>query len=131
MLIKTKNKEDAYRAIINVWLKDQTLYCNNCGKEFRPERDNPMCCDMPHIGKNIDHCKGIIDQNKELMKTRKNDFASTKGKDIRWGLSLPISLFYTIDSWKKGQGMKGLFMDDGEITWFMKKFPCFRIANRV
>jgi hypothetical protein len=131
MLIKTKNREDAYRAIINVWLKDKTLYCNNCGKPFDPLKDNPMCCEEPHIGKNIDHCMGIIKQNKELMKVRKNEFASNDDKNIRWGLSLPISLFYTIDNWKKGQGMKGLFREDGEITWFMKKFKQFNIASRV
>jgi len=131
MLIKPKNREDAYRAVINTWLKDKTLYCNNCGKTFDRLKDSPFCCDTPHIGTNMDHCRGIVNQNKEMMKTRKNDFASTQGKDIRWGLSVPISLFYTLNSWKKAQGFKGLFEEDGEITWFMKKFPQFRVASRV
>jgi len=131
MLIKTKSREDAYRAIINTWLKDQTFYCNNCGKTFDKMKDSPFCCEEPHIGKNIDHCKGIIDQNKEMSKSRKNKFASVDSKTFRWGLSLPINLFYTIDNWKKGQGKEGLFREKGEITWFMKKFPQFRIPKKV
>jgi len=131
MLIKTKSRSDAYRAVINVWLKDPTLYCNNCGKTFDPLKDNPQCCDLPHIGKNIDHCRGIVKQNKELNKVRKNQYASTPGKHMRWGISMPISLLYTLDNWKKAQGKPGLFKEKGELTWFMKKFPMFRIPEKV
>lgn len=131
MLIKTNNKEPAFRAIINTWLKDQSLYCNNCGEPFNPSKDSPECCDMPHIGRNIDHCKGVVDQNKELMKTRLNETGSTKDKSIRWGLSLPISLFYMLDNYKKSLNRPGLFKEEGEIVWFMKKFPQFKIASKA
>jgi hypothetical protein len=131
MLIKTPNKELAFRAVINTWLKDKTLYCNNCGKDFDPEKDSPLCCDLPHIGRNIDHCKGIINQNKEISKTRLNEFGSNQDKNIRFGLSLPPSLFNVLDNFKKMHNQPGLFKEEGEINWFMKKFPEFKTCSRT
>ncbi len=131
MLIQTKSREDAYRAIINVWLKDKALYCNNCGKSFNPLKDSPLCCEEPHIGKNIDHCKGLVDQNKARTSTRKNQYASVQDKTIRWGISMPIGLFYVIDNWKTSQGKPGLFKEKGELHWFMKTFKAFRIPEKV
>lgn len=128
MLIKTPDKQKAFEAVINMWLKDKTMYCNNCGTPFI---DHPFCCEDPQIGRNIDHCKGVINQNKELMKTRLNDFASNKDKTMRWGLSIPPGLHTLLDQYKKMHGLPGLFKEEGEIAWFMKKFPAFNTCKRV
>lgn len=131
MLIKTGDKQKAFQAVINTWLKDPTTYCNNCGKTFDRMKDNPKCCDLPHIGKNIDHCRGVIKQNRELRRTRGNSLAATDNKNIRWGVSMPIGLLYTLDNYKKSLGMPGLFKEEGELTWFMKKFNAFSIPERI
>lgn len=127
MLIKTPNKELAFRAVINTWLKDKSMYCNHCGQNY----NGTICCENPQIGKNIDHCAGIIKQNKEIAKSRKNDFASTEDKTIRWGVSIPPSLYSTLNNFKKIHNQPGLFCEDGELNWFMKKFPQFKVCNKV
>lgn len=133
MLIKTPDKAKAFTAVINIWLKDKTIYCNECGKTYTSyvnECVDPMCGGF-QIGTNFDHCRGVIKQNKELAKTRLNDFGSNHDKNIRWGLSLPPSLFNVLDNFKKVHNQPGLFKEDGEIVWFMKKFPQFRVCTRT
>lgn len=128
MLVRTNNKEEAFRAVINTWLKDETMYCNNCLEFYK---EGVVCCDTPQVGRNMDHCKGVIDQNKILRETRANDFASTEDKSIRWGLSLPPDLIRTFDNYKKSLGQPGIFKEPGEIVWFAKKFPAFAVCKRV
>ena len=128
MLIRTNNKEKAFRAVINTWLKDKTMYCNYCGATFI---DNPNCCENPQIGRNIDHCMGIIKQNEIIRKTRLNDFSSTEDKSLRFGVSIPPSLYMLLDNFKTMNGKPKLFREDGELNWFMRKFPQFSTATRV
>lgn len=129
MLIKTKNREDAYKAVINTWLKDKTYYCNNCGELYY--EGMAQCCDYPQIGTNFDICTALVRQNRELTKSRRNEYASAKGNNLRFGVSIPISLYYTLDNWKKQQGFKGLFSEKGELTWFMKKFKQFTVPEKI
>lgn len=133
MLIKTPNKQLAFQAVINTWLKDKTIYCNECGATYAEyvNRCADPACGSIQIGTNMDHCKGVINQNKELAKTRLNDFGSNADKNIRWGLSLPPSLFNVLDQFKKMHNQPGLFKEDGEIVWFMKKFPMFKVCSRT
>lgn len=126
----TNDKELAFRAIINVWLKDKTRYCAQCGLEETQMVDG-VCCDDQRVGTNWDVCAAIIRQNERIRETRANDYGSTKDKSIRFGVSLPPSLFYTLNSWKKGNNMPGLFDEDGEMTWFAKKFKQFAVAKRI
>jgi len=128
MLIRTNNKEKAFRAVINTWLKDKTVYCNACGKDFSGD---PNCCEEPQIGRNMDHCMGVIKQNKMIRETRANDFASTSDKTLRLGVSIPPGLYTLLDNFKTMNGKPKLFREDGELNWFMKTFPQFRTANRV
>lgn len=129
MIVKTPNKELAFHAVINTWLKDRTLYCNQCGEVYK--EDKPACCDNPQVGRNFDHCYGLIKQNKEMAKSRLNDFGSNEDKNLRWGLSLPPSLFNVLDNFKTMNGQPKLFEEKGELTWFMKKFPQFKTCNRT
>lgn len=129
MLIKTKNKWDASEAFINTWLKDQRKYCNHCGQDydllFFP------CCENPQVGRNIDHTRGLLKQNRELQKTRLNEYASTENKSIRWGLSLPPKLYMDLDRYFKKLYNEKLFEDNGEMRQFMKRFKNFSIPERV
>lgn len=127
----TADKELAFRAIINTWLKDKTRYCCQCGKTTF-EMEDGKCCDDQMIGNNMQVCEAIILQNKDIRESRKNDFGSTDDKSIRWGVSLPPSLFYTIDKWKRANcNNVGLFSEKNEINWFAKKFPVFATCNRI
>ena len=130
MLIKIPNKEQAFRAVINVWLADKTKYCNNCGIK---ESDVSMtvCCEDPQIGTNFDVTKAIVVQNAYIRETRRNDFASTKDKSLRFGVSLPPALYTVLDNYKKMNNQVGLFQEDGEMVWFAKKFPMFATCKRV
>jgi hypothetical protein len=129
MLVKTNNKWDAVRAFINTWLKDQTFYCNNCGENW-----NPLtfpCCENPQIGRNIDHTKGVIKQNKMWRQTRKNKHASTDDKSIRWGISMPPRLLYDLERYFKTQYNEKLFNNNKELYKFMKEFPEFCVCVEV
>jgi len=129
MLIRTHDKWIAVQAFINVWLKDKTLYCNYCGELF-DKRFFP-CCDNPQVGRNVDHTMGLIKQNREMNKIRLNEFASTKKKRLRWGASIPPKLFHDLEKYLKTLGEKKLFNDNKELHQFMRKFPAFKIPDKV
>lgn len=126
----TSDKEIAFRAIINVWLKDKTRYCAQCGK-LETEMVDGVCCEDQRVGTNWEVCQAIIRQNKDIRDTRSNDYASTKDKSLRFGVSIPPSLYYTLNSWKKGNNHKGLFDEKGEMEWFAKTFKQFAVCKRV
>lgn len=136
MFVKTTDKWEAIRAFINTWLKDQTLYCNNCDKDYDPfDKDEQgrwrPCCKNPQIGRNIDHTMGIIKQNKAIRQTRKNEFASVENKTMRWGVSLPPRLLYALERYCKNQTGEKLFSTNADLHAFMKKFPVFCIPEEV
>lgn len=128
MLIKTNNKEQALHAVINFWLKDKSVYCNNCGLSNPPT--NPPCCENPQIGKNLDHCRGVIKQNKELQKETYNDYASNANKNMRFSVSLPPALYNVLSKYCELHGEK-LFGSEEQINWFAKKFPQFAIPKKI
>ena len=129
MIIKTDKRDEAIHAIINVWLKDKTPYCNNCNENY-PGEYFP-CCENPQVGRNMDHCRGLINQNKEFQKTRLNSYASTADKTLRWGASLPPRLYLYLNSYCKENGEDGLFNEKYDVIWFAKKFPQFAIPERL
>lgn len=125
---------DAIRAFINMWLKDPTWYCNNCGKKYGlglSPKPPFNCCTEPQVGRNIDHTKGIIKQNAEIRKSRKNDFASNNTKDMRWGVSLPPTLIHDLEKYFRKTYDEKLFENREELHKFMKEFPAFRTCTRV
>jgi hypothetical protein len=131
MLIKTTDKWTAVQAFINTWLKDQTLYCNHCGMLF--DKNFFPCCENPQVGSNIDHTMGLIKQNKEMSKMRLNEFASTKKKTMRWGVSIPPKLLHDLEKYLKstsGDDEK-LFNNNKELHQFMRRFPVFKIPEKV
>lgn len=119
----------AARAMLNVLLQDNTKYCNWCGAAYNPA-DFP-CCDNPQVGNHKDHIRGIIRQNKAVRETRKNEFASTDGKHLRWGISLPPRVYQIWDlGFKKSFGCK-LFETKEDMAHFCREFKMFTIPKRV
>lgn len=134
MLIISTNKTDAIKAFINTWLKDPRWYCNNCGKNYGySQKPKPpfTCCEEPQIGRNIDHTRGVIKQNKELRESRKNDYASNDARSMRMGVSLPPALLRDLERYFLNNYNVSLFENKGELHSFMRAFPMFCIARRV
>jgi len=130
MLIKVKgSKWDAVRGFINLWLKDKTLYCNYCGKTF--VKTEFPCCENPQVGRNIDHTRGVIKQNKELQKTRRNEFASNESNTMRLAASLPPRLYLDLDKAFKDQYNIRLFDNKTDLHEFAREFPMFCIPRKV
>lgn len=127
MLIKTNNKWDAVRAMINTLLKDKTAYCNECGSDWT----GIPCCDNPHIGRHLDFVQAIIDQNRDVVATRLNDHGMTKDKSMRWGLSLPPRFLKELEIGFKSMYNEKLMKDSREMHRFMKEFPAFTTCSKV
>lgn len=127
-LIKTSNREEAYRALINVYLKDNHKYCNFCGetyvKEFMP------CCEDPQIGTHADHAKAVAAQCALLRGTRANKHASNKDKSMRFGISLPPWMYNLLDNYEKLYGRR-LISTDKDIIWLAKTFKQFAIPRKL
>ena len=133
MLIKTVDKWEAAHAFINTWLKDKRAYCNNCGMPYFKEEKKEWepCCENPDIGTNWDFTKRIIDDNKKIRQTRKNDYASNKKRNWRMGVRLPPALYMALkDYFEKGYNTK-VFKDNADLHKFMKKFKVFCIPQRI
>ena len=138
MLIKTdNNRKAAYDSVINVCLSDKSVYCANCG---HPHQDRLhiqfICCDNPQVGTNMDHAKAIIRQNKEIKKTRMNQHASTPGKNLRWGVSLPQWLYNALDEYEKRLSSaeepgRRLFKTNDDIYWFARNYPQFAVPEKM
>lgn len=130
MIIKINDKWEALHAVINKWLKDQTKYCNNCGKTYFPETG--ACCLEPAIGTNWDVCMAIKEQNRMHRESLANDYAEMKEtKQMRWGVSIPPTLYQTLNNYMKQHGHKGVFEETSDLNKFMRKFPIFTIAKKV
>lgn len=132
MIVRSTNKWDACKAYINTWLKDPRWYCNSCGKNYGYDRPKApfVCCEDPQVGRNIDHTRGVVKQNKAIRESRKNDFASDDKKTIRYGLSLPPALMRDLEKYFVQYG-EPFLRDSNEMAQFMKAFPQFTTCRRI
>ena len=130
MIVQTHNKWLALKAFINgIWLKDTRLYCNYCGRDFY--EGEPTCCENPQIGRNIDHTRGLIKQNKEIQNSRLRETASNESKTMRWGISVPPRLFMDAEKYFEKTYKEKLINDPKELREFMKEFKCFCIPSKI
>jgi len=129
MLIVSKDRKKFLHAIINTWLKDTRMYCNNCAADFKPELKK--CCEDSQIGDNYSICKAVVEQNKMVKSTRVNSFASTSDKTLRWGVSLPLGLYQALERLCKKHDNLGLFNEKYDVSWFAKNFPQFAIPEKI
>ena len=113
---------DAARAVINTWLKDQSVYCNHCNLDSKYFLASESCCENPQIGRNIDHMMGGVKQNRIIREIAKNEYGSTKGKTLRYAVSMPPRLLMTLEDYFDKHDEK-LFNDNKELHKFMKAFP--------
>jgi hypothetical protein len=128
---KTSDKWLACRNFINLWLTDQTVYCNNCGMNFDANYFKyETCCDNPQLGRNFDHMKGLYDQNKARREAQKNIYGSTEKKDMRVCLSILPRLLMDLEKFFKQHGEK-LFNNEKELQTFMVRFPEFRVPAQT
>lgn len=129
MLIKTNNRTDAIHALINMWLKDIRLYCNECGRLFVKEMY--PCCEDPYLIDNLQAFQMLQEEIKMFRNTRQNEFASTPSKSMRWGVRIPQTLLRFLDTYFQSYGEKGVFRNKNDMNQFMKKFKQFTIPERV
>ena len=133
MAVKTTNsKMEVIKHLINLWLTDQTFYCNYCGQKWDAVKFATIsCCDNPQIGRNMDHLRGIIKQNKELQEMQDNDYASTDAMNMRLGVSMPPKLLEFLEKHFKEFYQEKLFTNNKELHKFMKEFPQFKIPKKI
>lgn len=108
---KTLDREAAYRAVINTWLKA-----------------NPQ---------NIQYCGEVIEENKMARVLQSNEFGTAKDlpMDLRRGLRIPEGLYYTLDQFERLHSEEGedrrFLATKQDFYWFMKTFPQFSVAERI
>lgn len=129
MLIKSNNRTEAIRAVINEWLKDNTLYCDSCGKDYFSQR--MPCCSSPYILNNFTAMKMIMDECREKKETNLKATAATKSNAMRFSVKMPERLLCTLDNYFKTYGEKGLFRDKRDLHSFMRNFHQLSTAERV
>jgi hypothetical protein len=103
---KTKDREEAYRNMMNVWLQNS------------PQNQAVL--------------QAIIIQNKERGKNLSSVYgASTEHpKDLRIGVSLPPGLYYCLLNLERQHG--NTFLETKkDLWWFARKFPQFCIMERI
>ena len=103
---KTQDKESAYRAIINTWL--------------RADREN------------IDICRNVIQQNKRRKAMLSDVYGRTHlmHNDMRIGLSLPTGLYYALQGYERMHGNE-FMTTKKDLHWFARKFSQFTICERI
>lgn len=106
-----------------------------------------VCCETPRIATNYQITYETIQDVKDLRKTRANQFAATKSKQLRWTLRLPMYLVADIERYFDECGKKHLdskeyleaskngefrlFNKEYTQNWFAKKFPQFAVAEKI
>ena len=128
MLIKTHDREKAYRALINLALKDNRKYCNYCGKDYNPKK--MPCCEAPEIGTNAQHAHAVAVQCKLLRDSRQKDTAASKQGHMRFGISLPPWMYRMLDNFEVLHGRR-LISSQKDINWLARTFKDFAIPRRI
>ena len=128
MLVKNSDRAGAYRALLNTALKDKTIYCNNCGTNYNAELQ--PCCDSPQIGTNAIFARAVVAQNKLIKETRRNQYACSKDKDWRFGISVPPFMFDLFNRYEKTYNRKFINTKE-DVAWFARNFPPFAVPERI
>lgn len=128
---KTTSKVIAIKSFLSEWLKDPTFYCGNCLERWNPNYHTiESCCESPAFGRNIDHTRAVIKDNKRIKDTLLKETGANKDSTFRMGVNLPPQLYYDLDRYFKAHGEKFL-SDQKELREFMRAFPMFCIPNKI
>ena len=125
VLIKRTKTEGSESSEDVVSSEAVVLQCKHCGAEIW------QCCENPQIGNNKDHTYALIKQNKEMLKIADNEFSSNQTKTMRLGLSLPPRLFNDLGLYFQKMYNEKLFDEKKDLREFMKRFPAFRVAEKI
>ena len=127
-IVQTTDRLDVIEALINTWLKDGSVYCNNCDLPYIPSM--MPCCEDPQIGTNIQHTRVLIIENELKRSHLKKDSGANQTNTMRFSLSLPPRLYQFIANYFAGYGEK-FPKDKRELHRLMKRFKKFCIARTV
>jgi hypothetical protein len=130
MLIKTEDKWDFTRSLINEWLAMPGKHCANCGASSKAEVE---LCDSEDcfVGSNIQIAQTCIRENREIRSTRKNQYNAMEGMSMRGILAIPPTLYRHLEQAWRLRYNRGFLSDSGEITTFAKKYPQFTICEVI
>lgn len=135
MIKMTDSKMKATRAFINMWLKDPTLFCVNCGKRYfrRIDKHGKIhpCCNEPRIIDNWQRTSEFIAANNDTRATLVNEFACSESKAMRWSIRMPAELMRALQKYFHKEYDEEFLVDVKEGRQFMKEFPQFCIASRI
>lgn len=129
MLIQTANRAEFIEALINVWLSDKSKKCIRCGKYFF--EGDPPCCEEPYYGNNGAELRQFLKELEVVKQTRKNKYASLDDKSMRFGVSMPQSLYLFLEKVFRDKYEEPLFNDEYNAVWFAKKFPVFAVPEEI
>lgn len=122
MLLQKGSREDAIHALINAWLKDKRKSCVYCGRNSHFEDCSDCGGVNPPLGTNKDILQGFSQELRQIRETRKNKYASTGDKSIRYAVSMPAGLYLFLRTSFKHLYKEELFTKEHDINWFMRKF---------
>ena len=125
-LVTTKSKMEAAKAFINTWLKDKTLYCANCSRKWKEVR----CCEAPYIVDNFTRVADFTQALKEQRSMLDNEFGASKGKNMRYSISMPAELMRALQKYFGTMYNEDFLVDKKEANEFMKMFPQFTACER-
>lgn len=138
MLIQVEgSREQAVHALINTWLKIESRWCLNCHTDA--DSANFPCCESPYWTTNQVVFKRFMEAIKEIRVAQNNEFASTDGKNMRYVLKFPPTLYEFLDTafkrlYKNDDYPDGepLFTKKHNHRWFAKKFgKYFAVPEKV
>lgn len=108
---QTRDRETAYRAVINMWLKA-----------------NPD---------NFNYCMEVIKANQLKKAMQSCEYGSSKEHpdDLRVCLNIPQGLYYTLQKFEQMHAeegeIRGFLTSKEDSWWFAKHFPQFCCVERV
>lgn len=127
MFIKTNDRLEVIKSLFNQALQDNTLYCNNCDKDF----DGTGCCDDPHIGSNFTVMRDLAFENELVRNSMKYDTGKTEETGaMRMSFRIPPRIYHFISNYFKGYNEK-FPQDNRELHRLMKELKPLCTVRKV
>ena len=73
----------------------------------------------------------LIQENKTLRESRRNQFASNEDKSMRWGISITPRLMHDLEEFSINTLKEPLWKDKNEMDDFMRSFKEFTVCEKV
>lgn len=119
MFVKTNDRMEVIHALINQWLRDNSVYCNNCDEEYV---EGITCCENPQIGTNLSHMQALVIENEIIRDELKYDTGKSEDTGaMRMAFRIPPRLYHFIGNYFKGYNEK-FPRDNKELHQLMRKF---------